>query len=77
MEVHPFVHWVARVKCFWEFDMKRLHRKLVELLAYVRSPSAGDLHQHDLTGIPRIIAQMLLRAKPSETQTPPGDYQRF
>jgi DNA modification methylase len=54
-EAHPFVYWVARVKCFWEFDMKRLHRKLVELLAYVRSPSACDLSRQDLNAFPELL----------------------
>jgi len=55
MEAHPFAHWVARVKCFWEFDMKRLHRKLTDLLTYVNSPSPYDLHQQDLTEFPELL----------------------
>jgi DNA modification methylase len=55
LEAHPFVHWVARVKCFWEFDMKRLRRKLVELLACVRSRSAGDLARQDVTEFPDLL----------------------
>ena len=55
IEAHPFVHWVACVKCFWEFDMKRLHDKLVELLSYVRSPTPGDLRQQDLTEFPELL----------------------
>ncbi len=55
MEAHPFVHWVARVKCFWEFDMKRLHRKLAELLAYVSCPPSAQLHQQDLTEFPELL----------------------
>jgi DNA modification methylase len=55
IEAHPFIHWVARVKCFWEFDMKRLHRKLSELLAYVSYPSSAELHQQDLTEFPELL----------------------
>jgi DNA modification methylase len=55
IEAHPFIHWVARVKCFWEFDMKRLNRKLVELLAYVSCPSSAELHQQDLTEFPKLL----------------------
>ena len=55
MEAHPFVHWVARIKCFWGFDMKRLHRKLAELLAYISYPSSADLHQQDLTEFPELL----------------------
>lgn len=31
IEAHSFVHWVARVKCFWEYDMKKLHRDIQKL----------------------------------------------
>jgi len=55
LEAHPFVHWVARVKCFWEFDMKRLHRKLSELLAYVSCPSSAELQEQDLTEFPELL----------------------
>jgi len=55
IEAHPFIHWVARVKCFWEFDMKRLNRKLAELLAYVSCPSSAELHQQDLTEFPKLL----------------------
>ncbi len=55
IEAHPFIHWVARVKCFWEFDMKRLYRKLAELLAYVRCPLSAELHQQDLTELPELL----------------------
>jgi len=58
LEAHPFVHWVACVKCFWEFDMKRLHRKLVELLACVCFPSAHDLSQQDLTEFPNLLHKL-------------------
>jgi len=55
MEAHPFVHWVARVKCFWEFDIKRLHCKLDELLTYVSCPSSAELQQQDLTEFPELL----------------------
>ena len=55
MEAHPFVHWVARVKCFWEFDIKRLHCKLGELLTYVSCPSSAELQQQDLTEFPELL----------------------
>lgn len=35
IEAHPFVHWVARVKCFWEYDMQKLHRDIQRLFTYL------------------------------------------
>jgi DNA modification methylase len=32
IEAHPFVWWVARVKCFWEYDMSSLHRSMIRLI---------------------------------------------
>jgi DNA modification methylase len=33
IELHPFVHWVAKVKCFWEYDVEQLYRTLNQLLS--------------------------------------------
>lgn len=35
IEAHPFVHWVAQVKCFWEYDMTELHRSIQRLLTHL------------------------------------------
>nr|BAL56047.1 hypothetical conserved protein [uncultured prokaryote] len=35
IEAHPFVHWVAKVKCFWEYDMLELHRSIQRLLTHI------------------------------------------
>jgi DNA modification methylase len=32
VEAHPFVHWVAQTKCFWEYDIEQLHRNIQKLL---------------------------------------------
>ncbi|MDW8104456.1 MAG: DNA methyltransferase [Armatimonadota bacterium] len=32
VEAHPFVHWVARVKCFWEYDLSSLRLNMNRLL---------------------------------------------
>jgi len=32
IEAHPFVYWVARTKCFWEYDMEQLSRNIQKLL---------------------------------------------
>lgn len=33
IEAHPFVHWVAQVKIFWEYDLATLHRRIQNLIA--------------------------------------------
>lgn len=35
IEAHPFVYWVAKVKCFWEYDMGQLHRSIQRLLMHL------------------------------------------
>ncbi len=35
IEAHPFVHWVAQVKCFWEYDVDSLRRRIKELLSHL------------------------------------------
>jgi DNA modification methylase len=35
IEAHPFVHWVAQVKCFWEHDMEQLRRDINRLLTHL------------------------------------------
>jgi len=35
IEAHPFVWWVARVKCFWEYDMSSLHRSMLTLIRHL------------------------------------------
>ncbi len=40
VEAHPFVHWVARIKCFWEYDMGQLYQNIQRLLTRLhRMPS--------------------------------------
>ena len=55
IEIHPFVHWVAKVKCFWEFDMERLRRDLMELLRTVRQPPDNVLQEQDLSEFPELV----------------------
>jgi DNA modification methylase len=35
VEAHPFVSWVARVKCFWDYDMDSLYQQLQTLIARI------------------------------------------
>lgn len=55
VEAHPFVHWVATVKCFWEFDMARLHQKTLELIQAVRHPAPDALEAQDLSEFPLLL----------------------
>jgi DNA modification methylase len=43
IEAHPFVYWVAKTKCFWDYDMGALHRRVQKLLAALnrRPPFPG------------------------------------
>ncbi len=54
IEAHPFVHWVAKVKCFWEYDMGQLHRSIQKLLTYLhRMPNVpGD---ESLNEFPQLV----------------------
>lgn len=49
IEAHPFVHWVAKVKCFWEYDMEQLHRGIQRLLTHLHrmpyTPEEGGLNE--------------------------------
>lgn len=40
IEAHPFVHWVASVKCFWEYEMVALKRNIQELLCQLEKMPA-------------------------------------
>jgi len=40
IEAHPFVWWVAKIKCFWEYDMLSLRRSIMRLI--------NHLHQHEM-----------------------------
>jgi len=35
IEAHPFVWWVAKVKCFWEYDMQSLHQLILRLISHL------------------------------------------
>mgnify|MGYP001057909195 CR=1 FL=1 len=40
IEAHLFVYWVAKVKCFWEYDMEKLYQSIQKLFTYLyRIPS--------------------------------------
>ena len=40
MEAHPFVYWVAKTKCFWEYDLGVLHNDLQKLLTALHRKSS-------------------------------------
>lgn len=35
IELHPFVYWVAKIKCFWEYELDRLYQNIQKLLSLV------------------------------------------
>lgn len=37
IEAHPFVHWVAQVKCFWDYDLKELKTRITQLINQLKS----------------------------------------
>lgn len=48
IEAHPFVHWVAQIKCFWEYNLSSLRTNMNTLLSHLQeipplpSPSVLD-----------------------------------
>ncbi len=44
IEAHPFVAWVARVKCFWDYDMDALYRQMQTLIAHIHRPELREKH---------------------------------
>lgn len=41
IEAHPFVWWVAKIKCFWEYDMRSLHRSMLRLISHLHQANPG------------------------------------
>lgn len=35
IEAHPFVWWVAKIKCFWEYEMQSLHHSMLGLISHL------------------------------------------
>ena len=54
IERHPFVYWVAKVKCFWEYNMARLHRNMHRLITYLHRLSPPS-DEGELTDFPRLV----------------------
>lgn len=54
IEAHPFIHWVAQTKCFWEFNMEILHQNIQKLLSYLyRMPEVYN--ENDLSEFPELV----------------------
>ncbi|MDH7485125.1 MAG: DNA methyltransferase [Anaerolineae bacterium] len=47
IEAHPFVWWVARVKCFWEYDMQSLQRSMLTLIRHLHQARLGEMETVD------------------------------
>lgn len=55
IKAHPFLCWVAKVKCFCEFDLVQLQRKLAELLRAISLPTKSALDAQDLSEFPEFV----------------------
>jgi len=54
IEAHPFVNWVARIKCFWEYDMEKLHQDIQKLFTNLHHmPSFPG--EESLSGFPELV----------------------
>ncbi len=51
VEAHSFVHWVANVKLYWDFQIDRLGRRLEELLSQCRAAVAGHIDTVEVDGV--------------------------
>jgi len=47
IEAHPFVWWVAKVKCFWEYDMESLHHLMLRLITHLHRAELGATREVD------------------------------
>jgi len=47
IEAHPFVWWVAQVKCFWEYDLPSLHRAIQRLITGIHQAQPGPVKALD------------------------------
>ncbi len=55
IEAHPFVHWVAKVKCFWEFDMDSLRRRIGELFKLIHTTGESLWTSQDISEFPELV----------------------
>ena len=46
IEAHPFVHWVARVKTYWDYDLGELHQRIRALLTTLYKQLSGTFPQN-------------------------------
>lgn len=54
IEAHPFVYWVANIKCFWEYNLKELKNKIQSLISQLENirPYPGF---HALEEFPELV----------------------
>lgn len=55
IEAHPFVHWVASVKTYWEYDLGALHRLIQSLLSELHKRLNEPLAEEDLDQFPALL----------------------
>lgn len=56
VEAHSFVHWVANVKLYWEFDYKLLGKTLQEFLQRAKAALQLGIEDVDIQGVfPKLV----------------------
>lgn len=56
IEAHPFVHWVARVKCYWEYHLPTLERITNSFCEAIdQALTSGTINHTDITEFPELV----------------------
>mgnify|MGYP001066690105 CR=1 FL=1 len=55
IEAHPFVHWVAKVKTFWEYDWEQLENSTLQIIHDLTTASASSWLKVNLNEIPDLL----------------------
>ncbi len=56
VEAHSFVHWVASVKLYWEFDFSLLGKKLQEFLLQAKTAVEQQIEEVDVNSVfPKLV----------------------
>lgn len=55
IEAHPFVHWVARVKTFWEYDMAKLHEAVNDITGYLSHLPRRAWSKIEIRSVPALL----------------------
>ncbi|MEM0111417.1 MAG: DNA methyltransferase [Candidatus Parvarchaeota archaeon] len=55
IELHPFLAWVAKVKTFWEFDMKQLKEEIQNSLNKIKEKIDSSSYDIDVASKPELL----------------------